>query len=155
MDFVRGGNLFQLLCKKNYIPEVQAKFYAVQIISAFGHLHKCNIVYRDLKLENVMLGEDGYVSLIDFGMARYLEKGELSSSICGTKQYMAPEMIEQKGHSFSLDWWTLGIFLFEMLFGNVPFLPSDLSDEKLIKMIKKKQVKFPPLKFLTQHNPVS
>lgn len=68
---------------------------------------------------------------------------------------MAPEMIEQQGHSFTLDWWTLGIFLFEMLFGNVPFLPSDLSDEKLIKMIKKKQVKFPPLKFLTKHNPVS
>ena len=95
-------------------------------------------MYRDLKLENVMLGDDGYVSLIDFGMARYLEKGELSQSICGTKQYMAPEMIEQQGHSFTLDWWTLGIFLFEMLFGNVPFLPSDLSDEKLIKMIKKK-----------------
>ena len=138
MKFVRGGNLFQLLCKFNHIPEINAKFYAVQIISAFGHLHKCNIVYRDLKLENVMLGEDGYVSLIDFGMARYLEKGQLSSSICGTKQYMAPEMIERKGHSFSLDWWTLGIFLYEMLFGYVPFLSNDLSEEELIKMIKKK-----------------
>lgn len=85
MKFVRGGNLFQLLCKFNHIPESNAKFYAVQIITAFGHLHKCNIVYRDLKLENVMLGEDGYISLIDFGMARYLEKGKLSKSICGTK----------------------------------------------------------------------
>ena len=60
---------------------------------------------------------------------------------------MAPEMIEQKGHSFTLDWWTLGIFLYEMLFGNVPFLSSDISDEKLIKMIKSKKVKFPPLEF--------
>ena len=104
-------------------------------------------MYRDLKLENVMLGSDGYIQITDFGMARYLDKGEVSKSICGTKQYMAPEMIEQKGHSFPLDWWTLGIFLYEMLFGNVPFLSSDIRDEKLIKMIKSKKVKFPPLEF--------
>lgn len=94
MNFVRGGNLFHLLCKNQYLDEDQAKFYAVQIIGAFGHLHSCNIVYRDLKLENVMLNEDGYVQITDFGMARYLEKGEISKSVCGTKQYMAPEMIE-------------------------------------------------------------
>ena len=88
-------------------------------------------------------------------MARYLEKGEVSKSVCGTKQYMAPEMIEQKGHSFTLDWWTLGIFLYEMLFGAVPFLTGEISEDKLLRMIKSKKVKFPPLQFLTKRNPIT
>jgi len=69
----------------NILPESRAKFYAIQIALAFGHLHKNNIIYRDLKLENVMLAQDGYIQITDFGMARFLDKGELAKSICGTK----------------------------------------------------------------------
>jgi len=85
MNFVRGGNLFQHLCRMNILPESRAKFYAVQIALAFGHLHKNSIIYRDLKLENVMLAQDGYIQITDFGMARFIGKDELAKSICGTK----------------------------------------------------------------------
>ena len=86
-----------------------------------------------------MLGEDGYVSLIDFGMARYLEKGELSSSICGTKQYMAPEMIQNKAHNHTLDIWSLGILLYELVHGRAPFTgvhPREISDKIMRGVIR-------------------
>ena len=92
-----------------------------QIAIALGHLHKQSIVYRDLKPENVLFNRDGYLLLADFGLATKVEKGKLATSFCGTAEYLAPEMLKGQGHDFTVDIWTLGILLYEMLVGIPPF----------------------------------
>ena len=87
-----------------------------------GVLHSKNIVYRDLKPENVLMQEDGYLSLTDFGLAKFIEGGEVAKSFVGTPEYLAPEIIGEKGHTFGVDWWTLGIFTYEMVIGFPPFI---------------------------------
>lgn len=108
MQFVRGGELFYHLQQTSTFPEARAKRYALQLALALGHLHSKNIIYRDLKPENVLVGEDGYLALIDFGLSRRLVEEEVAHSYCGTPEYLAPEMVLRTGHSYSLDWWALG-----------------------------------------------
>jgi len=120
--FVRGGDLFTHFERAGgSFEESRARFYATQIIMAFGYLHEKNIVHRDLKLENILMDEDGYVCLTDFGISKVLEKGELSKTHVGTKDYTAPEIIERTGHAFEVDWWTLGILTYDMIVGAPPF----------------------------------
>jgi serum/glucocorticoid-regulated kinase 2 len=89
---------------------------------AIGHLHKKNILYRDLKPENVLFNEDGYLLLADFGLAKMIKsKKDLTNSYCGTPEYLSPEMINGSGHDHTVDWWTLGILLFELIIGITPF----------------------------------
>ena len=115
---------------------------------ALGHLHEKNVIYRDLKLENVLLGTDGYINLIDFGICRKLQGTEVAKTHCGTPEYFAPEMIKQDGHGFALDWWTLGIATYEMLVGFTPFYSGihDKKNKKMKDMITNKEVTFPVMK---------
>ena len=105
-------------------------------------MHEKNIAHRDLKLENVLLGEDGYVKLIDFGVAKRMEEGHLAMTRTGTPQYMAPEIYEGSGHGLAVDWWAVGILIFEMMFGNVPFY-SKHGKAKMVEKILDAKVIFP------------
>ena len=130
MDLCRGGQLYNLMQRspKSCFDEHRVRFYIAQIALALGYLHKHNIVYRDLKPENILMNEDGYIKLTDFGLAKYLKKGERAKSFCGTRDYMSPEMIEPKrenGHSYALDWWTLGVLTYELIIGFPPFVSKD------------------------------
>ena len=113
-DFVRGGNLYENLFKVKRFPEETVKFFSASLILALTKLHESGVVHRDLKPENVLLDSDGYVKLADFGLAKFLEQDSSTYSFCGTAEYLAPEIIDMKGHSFSVDWWTLGILTYEL-----------------------------------------
>lgn len=98
-------------------------FYGAQVLSIFEYMHSKDIVYRDLKPENIMIGSDGYLQLIDFGFAKVVTKR--TYTICGTPEYIAPEILLNQGHGKPVDWWTLGILLYEMLAGYPPFQDDD------------------------------
>jgi serum/glucocorticoid-regulated kinase 2 len=144
IEFLRGGELYKHFLKKRRFQEEEAKFYAAQICMAIGHLHKQNILHRDLKLENIMINGDGYVKVIDFGLAKIINNDDLAMSFCGTPEYLAPEMVKQEGHDRGVDWWSLGILIYEMTIGVTPFFSK--SRLTLINNIKKEDVIFPDKK---------
>ena len=112
LEYCAGGELFNLLQKKRRFSEDQAKFYAAQMVLALEHLHDKDIIYRDLKPENVLIDKVGYIRITDFGLSRMdVKDPNEAKSICGTPEYLAPEIIMKLGYGKPVDWWTLGIFL--------------------------------------------
>lgn len=134
------------LRKARNFPEHRAKFYSMIVAIALGHLHSKKIIYRDLKPENILMDEDGYICLTDFGLAKILDQNELAHSFCGTPEYLAPEILEEKGHAFPVDWWALGILTYEMLVGFPPFYTGNSNNQKMYDLIKSKPVFFPDAK---------
>ncbi|GMI37787.1 hypothetical protein TrCOL_g12007 [Triparma columacea] len=124
MDFLAGGELFYHLGLQGLLLESQCSFYVAEIILALSHLHERSILHRDLKPENILLGSDGHCCLTDFGLAKEFkeetEEGKLRT-ICGTNEYMAPEMLSRKGYGKPADYWSLGCIVYEMLSGSPPF----------------------------------
>jgi serum/glucocorticoid-regulated kinase 2 len=141
MQFMRGGELFQHLKNDQIFPEPRSKFYVAIVAMALGHLHSKDIIYRDLKPENVLMDEKGFVYLTDFGMAKELPKGELAMSFCGTPEYLAPEIITGEGHGREADWWSLGILAYETLFGIPPFYSEN--QMVMYELIRECDLKFP------------
>jgi len=125
LELVAGGEFFSLLRRTGTLKLPHAAFYASQIVLVFQFLHKNKIVYRDLKPENLLIGTDGYLRLTDFGFAKKLDKPYRIWTLCGTPEYIAPEILLNRGHSFSVDWWALGILLFEMFTSNPPFVDDN------------------------------
>ena len=140
IEYVQGGELFTLLRTRGSFPLEQAKFYTAHIITIFEYLHGKNIIYRDLKPENILINKNGYLKLTDFGFAKYLDN-EKTYTLCGTPEYLAPEIILNKGHGKPVDWWTMGILLYEMLVGIDPF--SDDDPMKTYQKIIKGKINFP------------
>lgn len=122
-DFCQGGELFSLLHKdsRTSLPEESCQFYVACIADALWYMHCQDIVYRDLKPENVMLNKKGYPVLIDLGYAKLLPADQKSYTLCGTPKYLSPEMVEGVGHSHAVDYWALGIVLYELASGEHPF----------------------------------
>jgi len=121
MEFVRGGELYTHLRQARRFKEEQAKFYIATIASALGYLHNKKILYRDIKTKNILMGEDGYVTLTDFGLSKDISKCKTTSSICGTPSFMAPEIVKMDEYSYSIDWWALGVLTFLLIVGYNPF----------------------------------
>mmetsp|Transcript_52570 Transcript_52570/g.128467 ORF Transcript_52570/g.128467 Transcript_52570/m.128467 type:complete len:350 (-) Transcript_52570:50-1099(-) len=119
MELVIGGELFSHLRKAGRFSNETTRVYAAQIILALQYLHERDVVYRDLKPENVLLDERGYIRICDFGFAK--EVVDRTWTLCGTPEYLAPEVIQSKGHGKAVDWWALGILMYEMLAGYPPF----------------------------------
>jgi serine/threonine protein kinase len=142
LEYCPGGELFNLLQKKRQFSEEHARFYVAQIILALEHLHKLDIIYRDLKPENVLIDEVGYIRLTDFGLSkRGIQGNKGANSVCGTPEYLAPEILFRTGHGKAVDWWTLGAILFEMLTGLPPFYTPNR--EELFEKIKFYALKYP------------
>jgi protein kinase A len=118
---------------------IYSRFYASQIISIFEYLHSKNIIYRDLKPENVLIDRTGYLKLTDFGFAKIVDGR--TYTLCGTPEYLAPEIILNKGHGKPVDWWTVGVLLYEMIAGIDPF--SDDDPMMVYQKILKGKLKFP------------
>lgn len=125
LEYLPGGELFMHLEREGIFSEDTACFYLAEITLALEHLHSCGIIYRDLKPENILLDKDGHVKLTDFGLCKEaLEDGETTHTFCGTVEYMAPEVLLRSGHAKSVDWWSLGALMFDMLTGGPPFTAS-------------------------------
>uniref|UniRef100_A0A7S2NNQ6 Protein kinase domain-containing protein n=1 Tax=Haptolina brevifila TaxID=156173 RepID=A0A7S2NNQ6_9EUKA len=115
-----GGDLATLLTEQDaLLTDAQARLLVGCLASAIGYIHSTGIMFRDLKPENVIVGEDGFVRLIDFGLAK--STSERSFTLCGTLEYCAPELIQLQGHGREVDWWALGIITYELLHGYTPF----------------------------------
>ncbi|KAL7301057.1 hypothetical protein TKK_0006329 [Trichogramma kaykai] len=125
MEACLGGELWTILRDKGHFDDATTRFYTACVVDAFEYLHSRNIIYRDLKPENLLLDSQGYVKLVDFGFAKRLENGRKTWTFCGTPEYVAPEIILNKGHDVSADVWSLGVLMFELLTGTPPFTGSD------------------------------
>uniref|UniRef100_A0A0G4FND1 Protein kinase domain-containing protein n=1 Tax=Chromera velia CCMP2878 TaxID=1169474 RepID=A0A0G4FND1_9ALVE len=139
LELVQGGEFFTHLRRAGRFDNDTARFYAAQICDIFDYLHSRNTVYRDLKPENMLLDKDGYVKLTDFGFAKIIEFR--TDTLCGTPEYIAPEVLLNKGHGKPVDWWTMGILIYEMLVGYPPFVAEDPME--IYKKILQGKVVFP------------
>ena len=142
MEYCPGGELFGLLCRKKKFNEEVCKFYTAQVVLALEHIHSQDIVYRDLKPENVLIDADGYIRVADFGLSKANIKGDKEAfSICGTPEYLAPEVLAIQGHGKLVDWWCLGNFIYELTTGVPPF--CDSNRQKLFNKIQNKEPSYP------------
>jgi len=126
MDFINGGELFFHLRSSSRFSEQRAKFYAAEVLLALEYIHGLGIIYRDLKPENILLDSEGHIKLTDFGLSKQFFDEEANGenktfSVCGTPEYLAPEILKQTGHDKAVDFWSFGALLYEMLSGAPPF----------------------------------
>jgi len=123
-EFLPGGDIYNLLRKEKTFSLDRTRFYAGQIVFFLDYLHSKNIVFRNLKLENLLLDKNGYLKIVDFILAK--EVKDRTYTMCGTASYLAPEIILNKGHGLSVDWWALGVIIYEMIGGVDPFSDEDV-----------------------------
>ncbi|KAJ8085476.1 cAMP-dependent protein kinase catalytic subunit [Marasmius tenuissimus] len=135
MDFVPDGELFTLLRRSNRFSDPVAKFYAVEVGLALNHLHKLDIIYLDLKPKNILLNLDGHIKITDFGFAKLCSS--TTYTLCGTPDYLVPEIISQQRHNKSVEWYALGVLIFKMLSGLPLYHQPDTNHVVLYEKITK------------------
>ncbi|KAG0204546.1 cAMP-dependent protein kinase catalytic subunit [Mortierella sp. GBA30] len=141
MDYVVGGELFSVLRKSQRFPEHVARFYTCEVLLALEYLHSHAVIYRDLKPENLLLDSMGHIKITDFGFAKHVPQN-MTWTLCGTPDYLAPEIIQSKGYGKAVDWWSMGVLMFEMCAGFPPFFDED--HIKLYGKIMAGKVRYPP-----------
>lgn len=141
LEPVLGGELFGLLQKQKRFQEKAARFYGGQIVLAFEYLHAKDYIFRDLKPENVLVDSEGYIKVADFGFAKKLKSGH-TWTMCGTPEYLCPEIIKSAGHGKGADWWTIGVLFYELLAGHTPFYHQ--SHHLMYRKIASARYTFPP-----------
>lgn len=142
LAFVNGGELFHHLQVEGKFSEPRAKFYTAELLTALDCLHSYNVIYRDLKPENILLDYAGHIALCDFGLCKLnMNDGKKTNTFCGTPEYLAPEVLEGKGYTKAVDWWTLGILLYEMITGLPPFYDENVNN--MYKKILSEPLTFP------------
>mmetsp|Transcript_9722 Transcript_9722/g.21963 ORF Transcript_9722/g.21963 Transcript_9722/m.21963 type:complete len:349 (+) Transcript_9722:79-1125(+) len=142
LEYCPGGELFFHLSRAGRFSEGRCRFYASEILLAIEYLHRLNIIYRDLKPENILLDADGHVKLTDFGLSKEgIQDNFSAKSMCGTPEYLAPEILDKRGHGKAVDWYSLGALMYEMLTGLPPFYTRDR--EKLFERIRRGELSYP------------
>lgn len=151
IEFVKGGDLMFHMQRQKKLPEDHARFYAAEITLALNFLHERGIIYRDLKLDNVLLDHEGHIKLTDYGMCKEgILPGDKTSTFCGTPNYIAPEILRGEDYDFSVDYWALGVLLYEMLAGKSPFdiqnmtdNPDENTEDYLFQFILERNIRIP------------
>ncbi|XP_067034665.1 cAMP-dependent protein kinase catalytic subunit beta-like isoform X2 [Acropora muricata] len=171
-DFVDGSDLYSLWRQEKRLNDTTVKIYSAELAITLDYLHKSGILYRDLKLENILIDEEGHIKLVDFGLAKLVKPRERTGTICGTLQYMAPEILNGKPYSHEVDWWSLGVVMYTLLVGKNPYpakqehcsqlsvvedtveidFPSDLSDDAVSIITQKSPITQETLKSLRRRS---
>ena len=141
MEYIRGKELWDVMRDIGLCDKVQTQFYGASLLSAMDYLHKHHYIYRDLKPENVMINDKGYIKLIDFGTVKEIK--DRTTTIVGTPQYMAPEMVNGTGYSFQVDMWAIAIIMYELLCGKVPFGEDCEDPMEIYKSVANEDLSFP------------
>lgn len=143
LEYCENGQLYELIQKENCLSEKKAAKYVSQVIEAVHYMHSLDmpVIHRDIKPENILLDSDDNVKLADFGWATYQKNGEARSSISGTPLYMSPEMINNTGHETSHDLWNLGVLIYELLSGELPF--AGATEKELFDSIIRLEISWP------------
>lgn len=126
MPFLNGGDLLSLLRRHRNFTEPSARFFSAQLVLAIEYLHCVNVIHRDIKPENILVKENGYIQLADLGLSKIVK--DRLWSFCGTPEYVAPEIIQSKGYDRAVDWWSLGILIYEFCVGRTPFYISQCNE---------------------------
>lgn len=141
MEYIPGGELFYHMQKNGNINISDLRLYLAEIAIAINHLHSIGVVHRDLKPENILLDSEGHIKLTDFGLSKDMDIDSITSTFCGTSDYIAPEIVLQKPYDKSVDWWAYGILAYELMFNTTPF--NDPNRSKLYENITTGEVSFP------------
>ncbi|XP_077377824.1 serine/threonine-protein kinase N1-like [Festucalex cinctus] len=142
MDFLPGGDLMIHIHNRAFTPQ-QTRFYSACVLLALEFLHDNHIIYRDLKLDNLLMDADGFVKMTDFGLCKEgIGHGDRTSTFCGTPEFLAPEVLTDDDYTRAVDWWGMGVLIYEMLVGESPFLGED--EEEVFDSIVNDDVTYPP-----------